>query len=82
MAHLKLRALEGTLVLRDVVEKAAFDSGRIIHDELMNMADRMSPWLASETDNFLIATKMKEEYRRMLKDLADKLPAALAEVVD
>jgi hypothetical protein len=63
----------GKLVEADAVKKAIFEASRITRDALLNIPNRISPQLASETDPHEVHLLLEAEITRALEELANAL---------
>jgi DNA-binding transcriptional MerR regulator len=73
LKKLEYEERSGKLIAVDVVEKAAFDSGRKIRDQLQNVADRCSALVAAESDQFQCKLILQKEINFILDDLSNQL---------
>tara|TARA_R110000803_G_scaffold162194_1_gene225785 strand:+ start:124 stop:744 length:621 start_codon:yes stop_codon:yes gene_type:complete len=70
LAQLNYEKKSGKLCRVDDVVKAAAESGRITRDSILNLADKLAPILASETDIHTIREIMTAELEAALTNLA------------
>lgn len=70
LAKLDYEERTGALVRTDAVKVAWFKILRVLRDRAMNLPDRLSPVLASETDQKIIRSLLEEELRQILDDAA------------
>ncbi len=68
---LEYEKLDGSLLSREEVEKAAFESGRQIRDMLQAIPDRIAPLVAAETDLHACTQILKAEIRSILESMCD-----------
>jgi hypothetical protein len=62
----------GRLVPADEVKAAAFEIGRSIRDQIMNIPHRLGPVLAGERDPNRITQLLQGEFRKALEQLTDE----------
>lgn len=65
--ELKLARIQGELVRRDAVEKAQFENGRRVRDNIENLPARTSGILATMTDQAQIFAYLSQELRQCLE---------------
>ena len=66
---------QGVLVESAVVDRAAFDTGRLLRDLLMTMPTQIAPELAAMTDPWLVEKHLLASLRRTLED-AERMSSA------
>ena len=69
----KAKIMSGEYILVEDVKMAAFNKGRIVRDNMLNIPDRISSTLASISDEKVIYKILTEEIRRALDPLAADL---------
>lgn len=74
--ELKLQRIQGTLVLRAVVEQTVFSVGRRVRDKIENLPARLSGIFAAETDQARIFALFSEEIQQCLEGLTSSPPGA------
>jgi hypothetical protein len=67
--ELKLQQIEGTLVLRSVVEKKVFAVGRQVRDKIENLPARLTGIFAAETDQGRLFALFSKEIQECLEGL-------------
>ena len=70
MAKLEWEKEIGAVVERAVVDKEAFEIGRIVRDALMRLPDRLAGILAAELNQQKIHALLTKEFRQVLEALA------------
>lgn len=75
MSVIELRTKQGSLVEREAVEKSAYDSGRLLRDQLLRLSSQVAPELAGMSDPWEIERHLTAALRRTLED-AEKLSSA------
>lgn len=70
---LKLRNERQEVMPVAVVDKAAFEAGRQIRDQVQSIADRCAPLVAAESDQHECRMILRREIDYILQGLADKL---------
>lgn len=70
LLELKAKVEAGKFVDADEVKVAAFNKARIIRDALINIASRLAPLVAAETDERACFDLIDREVRQALEDLA------------
>lgn len=73
MAKLNYERLEGSLVYAKDVRQAAFEKGRLVRDQLLNIPARVSPIIAAERDPKKTHEILTNEIRQCLETIADDL---------
>jgi len=73
--ELKTKELEGTLIRRDVVEKALFSMAREVRDGLENLPARLSGILAAESKQEQIFAILSKEIQQVLEALSKEVSA-------
>lgn len=66
---------QGVLVESAVVDRAAFDTGRLLRDLLMTMPTQIAPELAAMTDPWMVEKHLLAALRRTLED-AERMSSA------
>ncbi|WP_130910904.1 terminase small subunit [Pseudomonas sp. Sample_9] len=66
---------QGVLVESAVVDRAAFDTGRLLRDLLMTMPTQIAPELAAMTDSWMVEKHLLAALRRTLED-AERMSSA------
>ena len=69
-AELRIAQIQGTLVLREVVEKMQFAQYRRVRDGLQNLPARLGGILAAESDQGKIRAILTQEIMQVLQDLS------------
>ena len=70
LLELKAKVEAGKFVDADEVKVAAFNKARIIRDALINIASRLAPLVAAESDERTCFELIDREVRQALEDLA------------
>lgn len=70
LLELKAKVEAGKFVDADEVKVAAFNKARIVRDALINIASRLAPLVAAETDERACFDLIDREVRQALEDLA------------
>jgi predicted acylesterase/phospholipase RssA len=70
LLELKAKAEAAKFVDADEVKAAAFHKARIVRDALLNIASRLAPLVAAETDERACFDLIDREVRQALEDLA------------
>ena len=70
LAERKLEELSGNLVRREAVERAAYESGRMLRDMVLSVPTRLAAELAAVTDPQKIEQRIRAELRHVLDELA------------
>ena len=73
MAKLNYERLEGSLVYSKDVKEAAFESVRLLRDQLLNIPGRVAPIIAAEKDPKKTHEILDKEIRQCLESLAGDL---------
>lgn len=68
-AELQLEEMSGALVKREAVERAAYESGRLLRDMVLSVPSCLAAEVAAMTDPQAIEVRMREELRKVLADL-------------
>jgi hypothetical protein len=68
-AELKYRKESGEYIEKDVVEREAFNTARLLRDKLMSIGDRVSPLVAAQSDRFVCKQIIDDEIYRALNDV-------------
>jgi hypothetical protein len=71
----QVRKENGSLVEADVVDKAAFEAGRMLRDLLLGMPPQIAPELVAMTDSWDIEKHLTAAIRRTLED-AERMSAS------
>jgi hypothetical protein len=74
LAKLEFEQKVGSLVSRDEVKIAAFNTLRQFRDAMLNIPDRLGALLAAETDSARCYEILATEIRKALNDFADAGP--------
>jgi len=72
-AKIEYKRLKGEYIAVQDVEKQAFDTARAVRDAMLAIPPRISPILASETDQFKIQRVLLEEINQALTGLSNEL---------
>ncbi len=70
LLELKAKVEAGKFVDADEVKVAAFNKARIVRDALINIASRLAPLVAAESDERVCFDLIDREVRQALEDLA------------
>ena len=70
LAKIEFEEKTAKLVSRDEVQVAAFTRGRVVRDNLLNIADRLAATLAAESDVDKVHRLLSDEIRMALDALA------------
>jgi len=70
ITKIKLEEMQGDLIKKTDVEKEAFDISRRVRDSILNIPDRISADLASDTSTHSINNKLTKELIQALEELA------------
>lgn len=73
LKKLEFEQKSGKLISVDEVEKRGFDAGRMIKEQCLSIADRCSPLVAAEADQFKCKQILVKEISRILEGLSDAL---------
>ncbi len=68
-AELQLAEMSGNLVKRASVERAAFESGRLLRDMILSVPSGLASELAAMTEPQAIEARMRDELRKVLDNL-------------
>lgn len=68
-AELQLAEMAGNLVHRDKVERAAFESGRLLRDMILSVPSGVAAELVAMTDAQAIEARLRDELRKVLDNL-------------
>lgn len=72
LAELEYKKKSGELLSADEVKSAAFEIGRSIRDQVMNVPARLGPILAGESDPNKIVKMLNDEFRKALEQMTDE----------
>jgi hypothetical protein len=72
LKQLEFDQKSGRLVPADEVKAAAFEIGRSIRDQIMNIPPRLGPILAGESDPNRIVKMLNDEFRKALEQMTDE----------
>ena len=75
LAEAEFHKVQGSLVDKDAVDRAAFTAGRTVRDLFMGMPPQLAPELASMTDPWEIEKYLANAFRRSFKD-AERISVA------
>ena len=70
LAKLQVAQQKKELIPVTDIKKSSFELGRAIRESLSNVADRLAPQCAGETDSQVIHQLLMEEHRNALEELA------------
>jgi len=70
LAKLQVEQQKKELIPVTDIKKSSFELGRAIRESLSNVADRLAPQCAGETDSQVIHQLLMEEHRNALEELA------------
>jgi len=70
LAKLQVEQQKKELIPVSDIKKSSFELGRAIRESLSNVADRLAPECAGETDPQVIHKLLTEEHRNALEELA------------
>ena len=70
LAKLQVEQQKKELVPVSDIKKSSFELGRAIRERMSNVADRLAPQCAGETDPQIIHRLLTEEHRNALEELA------------
>lgn len=73
MAKLNYERMEGSLVYAADVKNTAFETGRMLRDQLLNIPARVSPIIAAERDTKKVNEILTKEIRQVLETIAADL---------
>jgi hypothetical protein len=71
LAKIEYEERVGSLVSKDEVQVAAFNTHRVIRDAMLNIPDRVAAMLAAETDEAKCYEILATEIRKALNEFAD-----------
>ena len=71
LAKIEYEERVGSLVSKDEVQVAAFNTHRVIRDAMLNIPDRTAAMLAAETDEAKCYEILATEIRKALNEFAD-----------
>ena len=71
LAKIEYEERVGSLVSKDEVQVAAFNTHRVIRDAMLNIPDRIAAMLAAETDEAKCYEILATEIRKALNEFAD-----------
>jgi hypothetical protein len=69
-AELQLAEMEGSFVKRDSVERAAYETGRLLRDMILSVPSRLATELSAMTEPQEVELRLRDELRKVLADLA------------
>jgi hypothetical protein len=69
MAKIELQKIRGSLVEKDEVKKEAFNTARILRDNILNIPARVTPLITSVSDDHAVQTILEQELQKVLEDL-------------
>ena len=75
LAEAEFYKVQGDLVQREAVEKAAFTAGRMLRDLVFGLSPQLAPELAAMTDPWQIEKHLTGTFRRVFTD-AERLNAS------
>lgn len=75
LAEAEFHKVQGNLVQRDAVAKAAFTAGRMLRDLMLGLSPQLAPELASMSDPWQIEKHLTGTFRRVFND-AGRMSAA------
>lgn len=78
LAKLAYEEKSGQLVSIDAVKSNWFIALRVLRDRTLNLADRLAPLLAAETDQRRVTEILDKELRQILSDAADEIHSKTA----
>ena len=70
LAKLQVQQQKKELIPVTDIKKSSFELGRAIRESLSNIADRLAPQCAGETDSQVILRLLTEEHRNALEEIA------------
>ena len=70
LAKLQVQQQKKELIPVTDIKKSSFELGRAIRESLSNIADRLAPQCAGETDSQVIHRLLTEEHRNALEEIA------------
>lgn len=73
LAKLEYEERSQILVRTDTVKVAWFNVLRVLRDRTLNLADRLAPILAAETDAKIVREKLDSELRQILDDASSDI---------
>ncbi|RMV78495.1 hypothetical protein ALP05_03458 [Pseudomonas caricapapayae] len=68
LAESEFHKVQGNLVLREAVSKAAFTAGRTVRDLMFGLSPQLAPELAAMTDPWQIEKHLTGAFRRVFED--------------
>ena len=72
LKQLEFDQKSGELLPADEVKAVAFEIGRSIRDQIMNIPPRLGPILAGESDPNKIVKMLNDEFRKALEQMTDE----------
>jgi hypothetical protein len=75
LSQIELLKVQGSLVEREAVETSAYNSGRMLRDQLLRLCSQVAPELAGMSDPWEIERHLTTALRRTLED-AERLSSA------
>ena len=69
-AELELQRMQGDLVSRDRVERAASETGRLLRDMVLSVPSRVASEVAAMTDPVAVEARLRAELRGALEDVS------------
>ncbi len=69
-AALQLEEMSGNLVNKEQVERAAYETGRMLRDMMLSIPGKIADSLAAESDPRAIEIRIREELRKVLDEIA------------
>ena len=73
LCELEYKERSGELIYSKDVKEAAFESGRLVRDQLLNIPARVSPIIAAERDAKKVNEILTQEIRQCLETIAADL---------
>ncbi|OBS37824.1 hypothetical protein SAMN05444507_112172 [Pseudomonas syringae] len=77
LAEAEFHKVQGNLVAREAVSKAAFTAGRTVRDLMFGLSPQLAPELAAMTDPWQIEKHLTGAFRRVFEDAARMTTADL-----
>ncbi|EGH64161.1 hypothetical protein PSYAC_04523 [Pseudomonas syringae pv. actinidiae str. M302091] len=77
LAEAEFHKVQGNLVAREAVTKAAFTAGRTVRDLMFGLSPQLAPELAAMTDPWQIEKHLTGAFRRVFEDAARMTTADL-----
>ncbi|WP_122295314.1 terminase small subunit, partial [Pseudomonas syringae] len=77
LAEAEFHKVQGNLVVREAVSKAAFTAGRTVRDLMFGLSPQLAPELAAMTDPWQIEKHLTGAFRRIFEDAARMTTADL-----